>query len=264
MGGHGLHPSELCRTTRHSGALQTALGSKHGRRNTARIAVVEDDETVAESLAYSLRRVGHHVDVFDSGDEAARELDARPPDLAVLDLALPGMDGLEICRRLRIRHPRLPIIILTARAEEVDRVLGLESGADDYVVKPFSLREVEARVKALLRRAAPPPVTPGAEMVPLRCGRFVLDRRLGEIRMDERPLNLSPREEDLLRVLMESGGAVVSREDIMSSVWGPDYVGEAKTLDVHVRWLRLKIEEDAANPRHVLTVRGKGYRFEGG
>jgi DNA-binding response OmpR family regulator len=173
---------------------------------------------------------------------------------------LPGLDGLEVCRRLRGRYPRLPILMLTARSEEIDRVVGLESGADDYVVKPFSLRELEARVKALLRRASHD--SPREDNAVLEVGQFVLDRRAATFTYSGKPVALAPREMDLLAILMERRGTVIAREDLLSEVWGEDYVGEAKTLDVHIRWLREKVEEDASTPRHIVTVRGRGYRFD--
>jgi DNA-binding response OmpR family regulator len=227
----------------------------------AQIAIVEDDETVATSLSFSLGRSGHETVVFADGREAYDHLLRQASDLAILDLSLPGMDGLELCRNLRSRKPSLPIIILTARGEEIDRVVGLESGADDYVVKPFSLREMEARVKALLRRSSP--ASPTSEWPVLRSGRFVLDRRSGTLTIDNRPIELSRREEEVLAVLMEGEGHLVTRNELLSRVWGEQYIGEAKTLDVHIRWLRLKIEPDPSCPRHIQTFRGRGYRFCG-
>lgn len=227
----------------------------------ARIAVVEDEETVAESIAYSLRRVGHEVQLFDNGATAVQVLHERAVDLVLLDLMLPGLDGLEVCRQLRGRYPRLPILMLTARSEEIDRVVGLESGADDYVVKPFSLRELEARVKALLRRAAHDQPRVDEQQV-IEVGPFVLDRRAATFTHEGKPIALAPREMDLLAILLARRGTVIGREELLSQVWGEDYVGEAKTLDVHIRWLREKLEEDASNPRHIVTVRGRGYRFD--
>lgn len=227
----------------------------------AEITIVEDDETVASSLSFCLTRGGHETRVFSNGLEAYSHLISHTSDLAILDLGLPGMDGLDLCRNLRTRKPGIPILILTARGEEIDRVVGLESGADDYVVKPFSLREMEARVKALLRRSSPPPSP--EEWPVLRVGRFVLDRRSGIFTVDGKPVDLSRREEEVLATLMEAHGRLISRDELLAKVWGENYIGEAKTLDVHIRWLRLKIEPDPSNPRHIQTFRGRGYRFCG-
>lgn len=224
----------------------------------ARIAVVEDEVAVAEAVAFTLRRTGHQVEVLDDGRAALASLLALPPDLVVLDLMLPGIDGLEICRRLRARHPETRVVIVTARGEEIDRIVGLESGADDYMVKPFSLRELEARIGVLLRRSE------RAELAPapwLHSGGFSLDRERRVLHGGGRIRALAPREAQLLAALMEARGRVVAREELLDTVWGSDFEGESKTLDVHVRWLRQKLEEDSHRPRHLLTVRGSGYRF---
>jgi DNA-binding response OmpR family regulator len=224
----------------------------------ATIAIVEDQATIAQSIAYALRRAGHETALYEDGQRALDALIDVAPDLAVIDWMLPGLDGLELTRRLRARWPHLMILILTARNEEIDRVVGLESGADDYLTKPFSLRELEARIKNLLRRA-PPPEAP-ADLLEL--GRFRLDRRACVFQLDGRVVALAPREMDLLAMLMERKGEVVSRDELFGRVWGPDFMGEAKTLDVHVRRLREKIEEDPARPVHVVTVRSRGFRFD--
>jgi two-component system response regulator RegX3 len=225
----------------------------------AKIALVEDEETVADSVAFALGRAGHEVQIFSNGLQAADTLSRQAPDLVILDWMLPGLDGMEVCRRLRSRHPRLPVLMLTARGEEIDRVLGLEAGADDYVVKPFSLRELEARVKALLRRAAPPPPEPDSNIV---VGRFAIDRAAGIFTIDGQPVALAPREMELLTMLMERAGVALSRDELLRSVWGADFVGEGKTLDVHIRWLRSKLEPDPGQPQHIVTIRGRGYRFD--
>jgi two-component system response regulator RegX3 len=224
-----------------------------------RIAVVEDDDVVGEAIVQTLARAGYEIERFTDGAAAAEAIAAKPPDLVMLDWMLPGLDGLEICRRLRVRHPRLPIVMLTSRGEEVERVLGLESGADDYIVKPFSTRELEARVKGLLRRSAPP-----SDEVPssIEVGPFRLDRSSGELRGASRTVTLSPRETELMAILMERNGLVVTRDQLLERVWGQDFQGEAKTLDVHIRWVRIKVEENPSMPRHILTVRGRGYRFD--
>lgn len=223
----------------------------------AHIAVVEDQSTIADSIAYCLRRSGHEVAAFADGQQALDALLSTPPDVTIVDWMLPGLDGLELARRLRSRHPQTMILMLTARGDEIDRVVGLESGADDYMVKPFSLRELEARVKNLLRRAAPVG-RPAAMTV----GCFRLDPAAGTFTVDGHPVLLAPREMELLAALMQDAGRIVSREDLLARVWGADFEGEAKTVDVHIRRLREKIEEDAGAPRHVVTVRSRGFRFD--
>lgn len=234
--------------------------------NMARIVIVDDEENVAEPLAYRLRALGHDVAIYQDGRIALERLLAQPPDLLVLDLMLPGLDGLEICRRLRPHQPTLPILMLTARGEEIDRVVGLESGADDYVVKPFSLREMEARVKIWLRRASPDSAAlpqPAARAATiLSCGPFVLDRRSGVFTRSGAVVDLAPREMELMALLMEQPGEVVAREELLRKVWGEDFLGEPKTLDVHMRWLRVKLEEEPAKPCHLVTVRGRGFRLD--
>lgn len=224
----------------------------------SRIAVVEDEEDVAEALAFSLRRAGHTVDLIGDGLDALEALIPEPPDLLVLDLMLPGLDGLDICLRLRRRHPALPILILSARGEECDRVRGLEAGADDYVVKPFSLREVEMRISALLRRSNLPPPQGGL----LLAGPFCIDEQAGTFTISDRPVHLSPKELALMRLFLQRPGKVIPREELLQEVWGEDFVGESKTLDVHVRWLREKLEQDPSRPQHLKTVRGRGFRLD--
>ena len=225
-----------------------------------RILVVEDEPLIADSLAYSLRRDGFEVDVATDGPGALRQAAERLPDLVVLDLILPGLDGLEVCRRLRNGSP-VPVIMLTARGEESDRVAGLELGADDYLVKPFSFRELLARIRATLRRVS---LDQGlAEAGPLKVGQLTLDREAHRVLKQGHPLDLSVREFDLLEALMGQAGRALTREALLGAVWGSDWVGDPRTLDVHVRWLRMKVEDDPAEPRYIQTVRGMGYRFAG-
>ena len=225
-----------------------------------RILVVEDEPLIADSLAYSLRREGFEVDVATDGPGALRQAAERLPDLVVLDLILPGLDGLEVCRRLRNGSP-VPVIMLTARGEESDRVAGLELGADDYLVKPFSFRELLARIRATLRRVS---LDQGlAEAGPLKVGQLTLDREAHRVLKQGHPLDLSVREFDLLEALMGQAGRALTREALLGTVWGSDWVGDPRTLDVHVRWLRMKVEDDPAEPRYIQTVRGMGYRFAG-
>jgi DNA-binding response OmpR family regulator len=238
----------------------------------ARILVVEDQVSLLETLAYSLRREGYEVTTAPDGLEAVRLAHEQRPDLVVLDLMLPGIDGLEVCRRLR-REMTVPILMLTAKAEEIDKVVGLEVGADDYVTKPFGMRELLARVRALLRRArvqqeereAEPTATTGSEarLQPYVYGNLTIDTQRHQVYLDGTPVELKPREYDLLVFLAEHRGMVVSRDLILERVWGWSYSGGTRTVDVHVRWLREKIEPDPSSPQRIQTVRGVGYRFEG-
>lgn len=226
---------------------------------SATILVVEDEATLRESLRYTFARQGYRVITASDGPSALEAARTYRPDLVILDLILPGMDGFEVCRLLR-RDSSVPILILTARDEEVDRVLGLELGADDYVTKPFSMRELVARVKALLRRAT---LTQQGPPRLLQSGDLVLDLEARKALKGDQPLSLKPKEFDLLAYLMAHKGKAFSREHLLTEVWGYDYTGESRTVDVHIRWLREKIEKDPANPVRLITVRGVGYRFEG-
>ena len=227
---------------------------------TGRILVVEDEEPLRFTLAHNLRREGYDVITAARGDDALRLAREERPDLVILDLMLPGVDGIQVCRLLR-RDTAVPIIMLTALAGEADRVVGLDAGADDYVSKPFGMRELLARVRARLRR--PPVALPGERppmMMMIGDLEILLDRR--EVRRAGLPLRLKPREYELLLFFAQNAGRILSREQIHGSVWGHDFSGGARTVDVHVRWLREKIEDDPAKPRRLLTVRGSGYRFE--
>ncbi|WP_046726792.1 response regulator transcription factor [Streptomyces humi] len=221
----------------------------------ARILVVDDDPTVAEVVAGYLDRAGHLVDRADDGPTALTRADAHWPDLVVLDLMLPGMDGLEVCRRLRDRAP-VPVIMLTARGDEDDRVMGLEVGADDYVTKPFSPRELVLRVESVLRRSRPAPVAAA-----LSTAGLTLDTGARRATKKGVELALTLREFDLLAFFLRHPGRAYSREDLMQAVWGWDF-GDLSTVTVHVRRLRAKVEDDPARPRLIQTVWGVGYRFE--
>ena len=230
----------------------------------SKILLVDDETLITDSLTYSLKREGFQVEAVADGNSALEAARQMEPDLIVLDLMLPDISGFEVCRRLRT-FTTAPVIMLTARSEEIDRVLGLEVGADDYLAKPFSFRELLARLNALLRRVAldrqasqPAPETPALTMRML-----TLDPAARRVVKGENDLQLSAREFDLLHVLMKNAGRAMSREDLISQVWGDDWTGDPRTLDVHVRWLRIKIEEDPANPEYIQTVRGYGYRFTG-
>ncbi|KOV74584.1 chemotaxis protein CheY [Streptomyces sp. AS58] len=223
----------------------------------ARVLVVDDDPTVAEVVAGYLDRAGYRVDRADDGPTALIRAAAHRPDLVVLDLMLPGMDGLEVCRRLR-GHGPVPVIMLTARGDEDDRVLGLEVGADDYVTKPFSPRELVLRVESVLRRTRP-----DTSARPLSAAGLAVDPAARRATRNGTEIALTLREFDLLAFLMRRPGVAHSREDLMREVWGWDF-GDLSTVTVHVRRLRGKIEDDPADPRLIRTVWGVGYRFEPG
>ncbi len=229
----------------------------------ASILVVEDDEALQETLAYALRKEGYLVETASDGLHALQIALQHKPDLIILDIMLPGLDGFEFTRRLR-QQSDVPILMLTARVDEVDRVVGLEVGGDDYLTKPFSMRELLARVKAHLRRAvSASPASPASELVPLVFGDLIIARERREVSLAGRVLSLKPKEYDLLLYFAEHPRRVLSRERILQDVWGWEYIGDSRTVDVHVRWLRQKIEADPSRPTRLVTVRGGGYRFEG-
>lgn len=224
------------------------------------ILVVDDEPLITDSLAYSLRREGFEVNTVDTGKLALQAIQENKPDLIVLDLMLPDMSGLEVCRRLRT-HSTIPVIMLTARGDEIDRVLGLEVGADDYLAKPFSFRELLARIRSTLRRVELD--RQASQMQPVVLRQLSLDPTSRRVYKEDQELQLSAREFDLLAILMKNAGRALSREELLAQVWGEEWIGDPRTLDVHVRWLRLKVEEDPASPRYIQTVRGYGYRFAG-
>ncbi|HEY5335677.1 MAG TPA: response regulator transcription factor [Mycobacteriales bacterium] len=223
-----------------------------------RLLVVDDEESFSDALTFMLKREGFEVSVADSGDKALAEFDRHGADLVLLDLMLPGVAGTEVCRQLRARSS-VPVIMLTARDSEIDKVVGLELGADDYVTKPFSSRELVARINAVLRRGTEPeellPATLSAGPVRLDVDRHVVTVNGQTVRM---PL----KEFELLEMLLRNAGRVLTRGQLIDRVWGSDYVGDTKTLDVHVKRLRAKIEESPGEPTHLVTVRGLGYKFE--
>lgn len=223
-----------------------------------KILVVEDDPTVRDTLALNLRAEGYEVGTAADGDEGLAACRDSQLDLVVLDVMLPKLDGLTLLRLLR-RDSDVPVILLTARGLEADKIVGLESGADDYIVKPFSLGEFLARVRAALRRGRGH-AEAGLE---LASGDLRLDLVARKAFLGDREVQLAPREFELMAVLLRNKGAVLSRDLLLSRVWGTDYVGDTRTVDVHVRWLRQKIEADPSDPQRILTVRGVGYRFEG-
>ncbi len=235
-----------------------------------KILVVEDELTLQETLAYNLKRQGYEVETTGDGDSALEIARRTHPDLIILDVMLPGIDGFEVCRVLR-QQMTMPVLMLTARDDEIDRVVGLEVGADDYMTKPFSMRELMARVKAMLRRvrlvreevntAAGPTPSPATQALVFDDLTIDLSRR--EARLHDQPLALKPKEYELLLFLAQHRRQVLSREMILEQVWGWNYIGDSRTVDVHIRWLREKIERDPGNPIRIVTVRGAGYRFEG-
>ena len=226
------------------------------------ILVVEDEENLLKPLRYNLQREGYKVVEAEDGETALSVADKTSPDLVVLDIMLPKLDGLEVCRILRQRT-EVPILMLTAKGEEVDRVVGLELGSDDYVTKPFSMRELMARIKAVLRRSrSEGPLGSGGGEKELISDDLFIDMARRVATRDDAPLELAPREFDLLSLLMASKGRVLSRKEILRRVWGYGYIGDSRTVDVHIRWLRSKIEVDPSAPQRIITVRGIGYRFE--
>jgi two-component system response regulator RegX3 len=223
-----------------------------------KILVVEDEKSLSEPLAYLLRREGYEVSVVDNGLSAVEAVDQSPPDLMLLDLMLPGLAGTEVCREVRNRSS-LPIIMLTAKDSEVDIVVGLELGADDYVTKPYSSRELLARIKAVLRRRSTDP-DPADGVVEYHG--IVLDSDRHQLQVRGEPVALPLKEFELLELLMVNAGRVLTRGQIIDRVWGSDYFGDTKTLDVHIKRLRSKIELHPSEPTIIVTVRGLGYRFE--
>ena len=223
-----------------------------------RILVVEDEESFSDPLSYLLRKEGYDVAVTVNGVEALEEFDRAGADLVLLDLMLPGLSGTEVCRQLRLRST-VPVIMLTAKDSEIDKVVGLELGADDYVTKPYSSRELLARIKAVLRRGGEPGdlLPPTLEAGPVRMD---VDRHVVTVGGSSVPLPL--KEFELLELLLRNTGRVLTRMQLIDRVWGSDYVGDTKTLDVHVKRLRAKIEQDPANPTLLVTVRGLGYKLE--
>jgi DNA-binding response OmpR family regulator len=240
-----------------------------------KILVVDDEAILVEAIAYNLEQAGYQVTVVADGSSALEAARRETPDLVILDIMLPEMDGLEVCRQLRRESntATMPILMLTAKGDEIDKVVGLEVGADDYVTKPFGRRELLARVRALLRRAeyTPPQKEEGSaadatQEVPrpdreLAAGPLRIDLAGRRVHCRGQELDLQPKQFDLLTYLVRNRGTVLTRDQLLHNVWGYDYAGDTRTVDVHVRWLREKLEEDPANPRLIQTVRGVGYCF---
>ncbi|HEU4910666.1 MAG TPA: response regulator transcription factor [Actinomycetes bacterium] len=223
-----------------------------------RILVVEDEESFRDALSYMLQREGFEVQLADTGTAALEVFDRHGADLVLLDLMLPGLSGTEVCRALRARST-VPVIMLTAKDSEVDKVVGLELGADDYVTKPYSTRELVARIRAVLRRHGEPD-----DLVPatIEAGPVRMDVDRHVVSVGGEPVSLPLKEFELLEMLLRNAGRVLTRGQLIDRVWGSDYVGDTKTLDVHVKRLRAKVEPDPSTPKHIVTVRGLGYKFE--
>jgi two-component system response regulator RegX3 len=223
-----------------------------------RVLVVEDEESFSDALAYMLRKEGFEVAVADTGPDALEQFDRSGADLVLLDLMLPGLPGTEVCRALRQRS-NVPVIMVTAKDSEIDKVVGLELGADDYVTKPFSSRELVARIRAVLRRGGDTD-----ELLPavIEAGPVRIDVERHVVSVNGALVPMPLKEFDLLELLVRNAGRVLTRMQLIDRVWGSDYVGDTKTLDVHVKRLRSKLEPDPATPVHLVTVRGLGYKFE--
>jgi two-component system response regulator RegX3 len=223
-----------------------------------KVLVVEDEESFSEAISFMLRKEGFEVAVAADGNSAITEFDQNGADIVLLDLMLPGLSGTEVCREIRKRS-KVPVIMVTAKDSEIDKVVGLELGADDYVTKPFSSRELIARIKAVLRRAGEV-VENDSDVIEI--GPIRIDVERHAVSVSGEPVKLPLKEFDLLLMLMRNAGRVLTRGQLIDRIWGSDYVGDTKTLDVHVKRLRAKIETDPADPIHLLTVRGLGYKFE--
>ncbi|MGD9496772.1 MAG: winged helix-turn-helix domain-containing protein [Armatimonadota bacterium] len=225
-----------------------------------KILIVEDESSVADAIAYTLGQEGFETEIAADGREALDRFEAGAPALVILDLMLPGLSGWQLFTAFRRRRD-VPVIMLTARTEEADRVAGLEMGADDYVPKPFSMRELVARVRTVLRRSARADEDQEVEL--LETADIRLDTGSHEVTVRGRPVSLTPKEFDLLAYLMRNAGRVRTRDNIIAAVWGDEQYLDQRTVDVHIRWLRRKVEADPANPHHLITVRGVGYKFVG-
>jgi DNA-binding response OmpR family regulator len=244
--------------------MSTSLENKRGTFNkhpdfNKKILVVEDEAAMLQTLRYNLERSGYNVVTASDGRSAVAMAQREQPDLVVLDIMLPVLDGIEVCKEIR-KTSSVPIIMLTAKDQEIDKVIALELGADDYVTKPFALHEFLARVKARLRR--PAPLTQQDHDRAISLSEIILDPSRQHLTVRGKDVSLAPKEFALLRVLMENAGRVVTRQTLLDKVWGYDFEGEQQTVSVHIRWLREKIEQDSRNPRHIITVRSRGYMFK--
>ena len=224
----------------------------------AKVLVVEDEQSLREALVFFLEKEGHQVSVAVDGEEAIRVFESSGPEIILLDLMLPKIDGNQVCKQIR-QSSNVPIIMLTAKDSEIDKIVGLEIGADDYITKPYSTRELLARIKAVLRRQVEPPITIDSVLI---AGELRLDSDRHVVTLSGNPLTLPLKEFELLELLMENVNRVLTRGQIIDRVWGSNYFGDTKTLDVHIKRLRSKVEEDPARPKYIQTVRGLGYKLE--
>jgi len=252
----------LSRRPARSRELKAGSGGTIGyneSKEVKKILVVDDEPTLVATLKYNLERDGFEVVTADDGASALNLARSHRPDLVLLDLMLPGLDGFEVCRILR-RETQAPILMLTAKGDEIDKVVGLELGADDYVTKPFSMRELIARVRAVLRRAD---IRPDGEREVLNSGDLSVDLAKREAARSGQAVPLKPKEFELLAFLMQNRRRAFTREQLLNQIWGYDFAGDTRTVDVHVSWLRQKIEDEPQKPARIVTVRGVGYRFDG-
>jgi len=238
------------------------MSTSSAQNSSTTVLVVEDEEAFVDALTVGLRREGFVIEVARDGAEALDRFDEVAPDLVLLDVMLPTVSGIDVCRELR-RRTDVPIIMVTAKSAEIDTVVGLEVGADDYVTKPYRLRELVARIRAVLRRRQGGGGDRGVEesLDVIRIGDIELDTASHEVRVRDEVVNLPLKEFELLALLMENAGRVLPRSTLIDRVWGSDYVGDTKTLDVHVKRLRSKIEEDPSSPSRIVTIRGLGYKY---
>ncbi len=225
------------------------------------VLIVEDEESLADPLAFLLRKEGFDASIINDGAEAVAAFDRVSPDIVLLDLMLPGVSGTEICKQIRAKS-QTPVIMVTARDSEIDKVVGLELGADDYITKPYSARELIARIRAVLRRGGVVAAEDDAAIGVLEVGPVRMDVQRHTVTASGQDVTLPLKEFDLLEYLLRNAGRVLTRSQLIDRVWGADYVGDTKTLDVHVKRLRSKIEPDPSHPRHLITLRGLGYKFE--
>ena len=226
------------------------------------VLVIEDEENLLKAIKYNLEKDGYKVQSAMDGEQGLELARQMEPSFIILDIMLPKMDGIEVCRILR-RESNVPILMLTAKSEEIDRVVGLELGADDYVTKPFSMRELMARIKAILRRYSLSANDKAKESGKvLKAGKLEVNISKHVVTLDGKLLELKPREFDLLALLVENAGRALTRDQILENIWGQDYYGDTRTVDVHIRWLREKIEGDPGSPKQIITIRGVGYRFD--
>lgn len=227
-----------------------------------KILIVEDDPNLLATLKYNLQNDGYNVITAIDGAEAISRARQEKPDMIILDIMLPILDGFEVCRILR-KEMTVPILMLTAKIEETDKIVGLEIGADDYMTKPFSMRELLARVRGIFRRARMTDDVPDDRVTPLKLLNLEIDPARHIATLSKKALNLTPKEFDLLYFLAKNKGIVFNREQLLEKVWGYDYAGNTRTVDVHIRWLRKKLEADPQKPRYLITIRGTGYKLEG-